>query len=185
MAGGGRAPRAERLTDFRTARDHSPVTRDDGNKKGGRKGGYVMSFTWVEARKSPCPRPPSPCSHLLSFELSSFAFPRNAPARTQLYFRTRFASLRVDSSRRARLDEINTPCLSPLLDATRGTESGSSFFFWENPSWIILERVSSRWISAREILPWLVGRFALRLKRVGGTLIDWKSMEYAVRGSYT
>lgn len=46
MAGGGRAPRAERLTDFRTARDHSPVTRDDGNKKG-REEGWIRDVLYV------------------------------------------------------------------------------------------------------------------------------------------
>lgn len=184
MAGGGRAPRAERLTDFRTARDHSPVTRDDGNKKGGRKGGYVMSFTWVEARKSPCPRPPSPCSHLLSFELSSFAFPRNAPARSSIFERDlrRFGWTRVVELGWMKLTLLASPSCS-MLRGERRVEV--VFFLGESFVDNFGTSFSSRWISAREILPWLVGRFALRLKRVGGTLIDWKSMEYAVRGSYT
>lgn len=52
MAGGERGglPRAERLTDFRTARDHSPVTRDDGNKNGweeGREEGWIRDVLYV------------------------------------------------------------------------------------------------------------------------------------------
>lgn len=43
---GGEPPRAERLTDFRTARDHSPVTRDDGNKKG-REEGWIRDVLYV------------------------------------------------------------------------------------------------------------------------------------------